>query len=71
MIGATDHFKKKCPQKEAIAQAPVVARRENEATGADEDAYHEKLREEQKQRLTKLIETRMLATKKKPKIVKF
>jgi 3-methyladenine DNA glycosylase Tag len=39
-------MKKKCPQKEAIERGIVVARKQDATTGADEDAYHEKLREE-------------------------
>jgi hypothetical protein len=71
MTGATDHLKSKCPQKEAIEQGAVVARKENETAGADEDAYHEKLRFEESQRRAKLADVKLSAIKKRPKIVKF
>lgn len=47
----------------------AVARKDGEITGADEDAYHEKLRDE---RLRKMARPRQLEpVKKKPKIVNF
>ena len=70
MTGATDHLKRQCPQKEAIERGAVIARKEGAVSGADEDAYHEKLRAEiAKAKVTP--STTMTPVKKKPKIVKF
>jgi zinc finger CCHC domain-containing protein 9 len=72
-VGATDHLKRQCPQKEAIERGAVVARNPHATDGADEDAYHEKLRAE-------LQSTRKAGPpltvppgtkKKKPKVVNF
>ena len=70
MTGATDHLKRKCPQKEAIERGVVVAREEGSITGADEDAYHERLREENR-RIEKPASVPTAPVKKKPKVVKF
>jgi hypothetical protein len=70
MAGGTDHLKRKCPQKEEIERGAVVARTEGAVTGADEDVYHEKLREEMS-RPTKPMSVKPTSVKKKPKIVKF
>lgn len=67
MTGATDHLKRKCPQKEDIERGAVVARKEGEITGADEDAYIEKIRSENR----KSTPSSKPPVKKKPKIVKF
>lgn len=69
MIGATDHLKRQCPQKEAIEMGVVVAREEGAVSGADEDAYHEKLRAEMTK--VKVAPSTTTPVKKKPKIVKF
>jgi hypothetical protein len=68
--GAIDHFKRKCPQKEAIERGAVVARKEGATTGGDEDAYHEQLREEDEQ-IRKSTMVIGMPKKKKPKIVNF
>lgn len=48
----------------------AVARKDGEITGADEDAYHEKLRDDERSR--KMARPRQLEpVKKKPKIVNF
>jgi hypothetical protein len=60
-------MKKKCPQKEDIERGVVVARKEGEVTGADEDAYHEMLRDESKRKLPSMSKP----VKKKPKVVNF
>jgi hypothetical protein len=62
-------MKRKCPQKEAIERGAVVARKDGETTGADEDAYHEKLREENTKPKTTAVKSG--SVKKKPKVVKF
>lgn len=54
----------------------MVARKDGETTGADEDAYHEKLREERVQERAAAVQKRAAAVqpgpvKKKPKVVKF
>ena len=69
MTGATDHLKRQCPQKEAIERGAVVALKDGAVSGADEDAYHEKLRAE----ITKsrAAPSTTSPAKKKPKIVKF
>ena len=67
LAGATDHLKRKCPQKEEFERTIVVARKEGQVTGGDEDAYHEKLREQVESR----SRASMQPLKKKPKIVKF
>jgi hypothetical protein len=48
----------------------VVARAAGAVTGADEDVYHEKLREEMA-RPVKLVPVKSTLVKKKPKIVNF
>jgi hypothetical protein len=68
--GATDHLKRQCPQKEAIERGAVVARREGDMSGADEDVYHEKLRAEIA-KAKAAPSTTITRVKKKPKIVKF
>lgn len=67
LTGATDHLKRKCPQKEDIERGVVVARKEGEVTGADEDAYIEKIREESRKQKPSTAPP----VKKKPKVVKF
>jgi hypothetical protein len=67
LTGATDHLKRKCPQKEDIERGAAVARREGEITGADEDAYIERIRAETGKRKPSI----QPPVKKKPKIVKF
>ena len=47
-----------------------MARKEGAISGADEDAYHEKLREEN-QNLKKVVYVPGIPIKKKPKVVKF
>lgn len=47
----------------------VVARKEGAVSGADEDAYHEKLRAEMTK--VKVAPSTTTLVKKKPKIVKF
>ena len=46
-----------------------MARKDGETTGADEDAYHEKLREENTKQKTAVVKSGPV--KKKPKVVKF
>lgn len=48
----------------------MVARTEGAVTGADEDVYHEKLREEMS-RPAKPVSVKTTSVKKKPKIVNF
>ena len=67
LTGATDHLKRKCPLKEDIERGAAVARKEGEITGADEDAYIERIRLENQ----KLPSVTKSPIKKKPKIVKF
>jgi len=70
LTGDTDHLKRQCPQKEAIERGVVVSRKDGAVSGADEDAYHEKLRAE----ITKARaapSTMTWPVKKKPKIVMF
>jgi hypothetical protein len=71
MKGATDHLKRKCLQKEAIERAIVVARKEGAITGGDEDAYHEKLRDENRQKQDSVVLRAKPPLKKKPKVVNF
>jgi len=68
LTGATDHLKRKCPQKEAIEQGAVAARNPNATTGADEDVYHERLRAEL---LQKNVARPTVVPKRKPKVVTF
>jgi hypothetical protein len=67
-VGGTDHLKKKCPQKEDIERGAVVARKAGDITGADEDAYHEMIRNEGKRKVPPMTS---IPVKKKPKVVKF
>jgi len=67
ITGATDHLKKKCPQKEEIERGAVVAWKEGDVTGADEDVFHEMMRHESKRKAP----STSTPVKKKPKVVKF
>jgi len=69
LTGATDHLKRKCPQKEAIERGAVAARNPDATTGADEDVYHEKLRAELLQ--AKNVSRPTVQKKRKPKVVNF
>ena len=66
--GGTDHKKAKCPQKEDIERGAAVAWKPGAVTGADEDAYHEMIRESNKR---KPPPSSAAPVKKKPKVVKF
>ena len=63
-------MKRKCPQKDEIERGAVVARAEGAVTGADEDVYHEKLREEMA-RPVKPVPVKSTLVKKRAKIVNF
>ena len=69
LTGATDHLRRKCPQKEAIERGAVAARNPDATTGADEDIYHEKLRAELLQ--SKNVARPTVQGKRKPKVVSF
>jgi hypothetical protein len=69
MTGATDHLKRSCPQKEEMERVVAVARKDGDM-GADEDAYHEKLRTEDKVRKGRPGREGQ-PLKKKPKVVNF
>jgi hypothetical protein len=60
-------LKKQCPQKEDIERGAVISRKEGETTGADEDAYHELLRQENKRKNPPTS----TPIKKRPKVVNF
>jgi hypothetical protein len=72
MTCATDHVQRQCPQKEEMEHVVVVARNAGDRNdvGGDEDPYHEKVREEERQRLLAAKQSSQ-AVRKKPKVVNF